>query len=175
MRIRSRSSSVWWTVVLAGVFVPSASSRAQGQSIATSRSLGGYGATSTSAMSSMGSGSPMIPYAGSFGGFMPYRMASNGGTSLSFSSRGSSVTDSSRTSLRLVPMSAGMGSGGQPRNGSLGAFRSQTMMGTGTGRLMSQPMGVGNGGGVMPPNFGYPFYQPPSLLAPVGSAAGMPM
>jgi hypothetical protein len=40
---------------------------------------------------------------------------------------------------------------------------------------MSQTMGVGDRSSVMPPNFGYPFYQPPSLLAPAGSAAGMSM
>jgi hypothetical protein len=36
-------------------------------------------------------------------------------------------------------------------------------------------MGTSDRPGVVPPSFGYPFYYPPSLLAPAGSAAGMSM
>ena len=58
------------------------SARAQGSS--TPRSLGGYGATSGNSMAGMGVGSPIIPYAGNFSGFMPYRM---GGEAASPSNR----------------------------------------------------------------------------------------
>ena len=53
-----------------------------------------------SPMASMGSSSPMIPYAGSFGGFMPYRMAGGSSSPVSFSSRGSAVLESTRTPFR---------------------------------------------------------------------------
>ncbi len=145
--------------------------RAHGQIVSTPRSLGGYGAMTAS----MGSSSPMIPYAGSFGGFMPYRMSSGGGSGLSFSTRSSSVMESSRTSFSLAPMSTGMGSGFAPRTRSPGPFSSQGLTGKGVDGLMSQPMGGADNPSVMPPNFGYPFYQPPSLLSPALSAAGMSM
>jgi hypothetical protein len=53
--------------------------------------------------------------------------------------------------------------------GSPGAMR------LGGGLLLSQPMGGGNNTSVMPPNFGYPFYQPPSLFSPVSPNSGMSM
>jgi hypothetical protein len=40
---------------------------------------------------------------------------------------------------------------------------------------MSQPMSGDNSTSVMPPNFGYPFYQPPSLISPVSRNSGMSM
>ena len=70
-----------------------------------------------SPMASMGSSSPMIPYAGSFGGFMPYRMAAGSSGPVSFSAPGSSVLESTRTSFRLSPMSSGMGVGLGPKSG----------------------------------------------------------
>jgi hypothetical protein len=42
--------------------------------------------------------------------------------------------------------------------------------GGGMGSMQRMP-----GAGVMPPNFGYPFRQPPSLIAPGRSASGMSM
>ncbi len=118
----------------------------------------------------------MIPYAGSFGGFMPYRMCSGGGSGLSLSTRSSSVMESPRTPFSLAPMSSGvMGTGVTPRTGAFGTFRSQGPTGSGGGGLMRQPMGGTGNPSVMPPNFGYPFYQPPSLLSPTASAAGMSM
>ena len=73
-------------LLLAGGSVISMPS-ATAQTIGSRSSLGGYGgATRGNSMTSMGVGGPIIPYAGNFGGFMPYRMG--GGSSLSFSSRG---------------------------------------------------------------------------------------
>ena len=149
--------------------------RASAQIVNSSRSLGGYGAASTSSTASMGSSSTMIPYAGSFGGFMPYRMSSGGGSGLSFSTRGSSVMESSRTSFSLAPMSSGMGTGLSLAASRSGSIRSQGLRSFERGGLMSQPMGPAGNPSVMPPNFGYPFYQPPSLLSPGSSAAGMSM
>jgi hypothetical protein len=163
------------TVVLTGWLLAIGTLPAQAQSVNASRSLGGYGATSTSPMAAMGATSPMIPYAGSFSGFMPYRMASGAGSGLSFSTRGSSVIQSSRSSFSLAPMSGGMGSSTGARSGSLEPFRSQSAMGVGAARMMNQPSGAGNTNSVVPPNFGYPFYQPPSLLSPAGAGAGMSM
>jgi hypothetical protein len=147
---------------------------AYAQSTSSFRSLGGYGATATSPMASMGSSSPMIPYAGSFGGFMPYRMASGTSSPVSFSARGSSVLEPTRTTFRLSPMSSGMGMGSGPGNGLLAPWESRDAMRLGGG-VMRQPINGGSNSSVMPPNFGYPFYQPPSLSSPVSPSAGMSM
>ncbi len=168
-KMRPTSRMVWRTVMLAVCVVALEPLRARGQSIVPARSLGGYGATSTSPMAAMGSASSMIPYAGGFGGFMPYRMASGSGSGLSFSPRASSMPESSRTSFRLSPMPGAM------RIGSSDRFRPRGEMGVDRGPLMSQPMGGNDRTSVMPPSFGYPFYQPPSLLAPGGSVVGMSM
>jgi hypothetical protein len=153
-----------------GIGIP----QAQGQSIGTSRSLGGYGASPSSPMASMGSSSLMIPYAGSFGGFMPYRMAAGVSSPLSFAPRGSSVLRSTRTSFRLSPMSSGMGMDSGLGSGLFAPLRSQGAMRLGGG-LMNQPMAGDSKTSVMPPNFGYPFYQPPSLFSPVSTTSGMSM
>lgn len=145
------------------------------QGVGVGLSLGGYGTTSGTAMAGMGSTSPMVPYAGGFGGFMPYRMASGAGGGLSFSSRVNSVIESSRTPFRMAPMSNGMEAGASPRRGSLDFYRSRGVMGRDVPRLMNRPMGGRDRTDVMPPSFGYPFYQPPSLLSPTTSAAGMSM
>jgi hypothetical protein len=147
---------------------------AHAQSSSSFRSLGGYGATAASPMASMGSSSPMIPYAGSFGGFMPYRMAAGSSSPVTFSARGSSVLESTRTSFRLSPMSSGMGMGSGPGTGLLAPLGSRGAMRLGGG-VMSQPMSGASTSSVMPPNFGYPFYQPPSLISPASPRAGMSM
>jgi hypothetical protein len=85
-----------WGALIIGM--PSA--RAQG--LGAPRSLGDYGAASGSSMASMGTGSPIIPYAGNFGGFMPYRMGA--GSSLSFQSRGASAMESTRTALSSLQL-----------------------------------------------------------------------
>jgi len=173
--MRWTSWKSWSAILVIGLAWAIETPRAHGQIVSTSRSLGGYGATSSSATASMGSSSPIIPYAGSFGGFMPYRMSSGGGSGLSFSTRGSSMMESSRTSFSLAPMSTGMGTGFAPRTRSPASFSSQGFRGPGGGGPLSQPMGPARNPSVMPPNFGYPFYQPPSLLSPASSAAGMSM
>jgi hypothetical protein len=165
----------WSVILLAGLAWAIGTPRAYGQIVTTSRSLGGYGATSTSAMAGLGSSSLVIPYAGSFSGFMPYRMGSGGASGLSLSSRGTAVMQSSRTSFSLAPMSGGMGTRFEPRTRSIGSFGTQSLRGVGGSGSISQPMGGAGNPGVMPPNFGYPFYQPPSLLSPGTSAAGMSM
>jgi hypothetical protein len=147
---------------------------AHAQSTSSVRSLGGYGATATSPMASMGSSSPMIPYAGSFGGFMPYRMAAGTSSSLSFSPRVSLAPESARTPFRLSPMSSGAGMGSGPGNGSLAPLGLRDAMRFGGG-VMNPPMGAVNNTSVMPPNFGYPFYQPPSLISPASQNSGMSM
>ena len=141
------------------------------------RSLGGYGGEMTETGSGMGMSGASIPYAGKFGGFMPYRM---GGTaSLSFQSRGTAPSGMGRTSFSLSPMSGGMSamSGGLGKGLGAGsrissAFGSSGAMGAGAGM---QPMSGSRGPGVMPPNFGYPFRQPPSLLSPTSGGSGMSM
>ena len=126
----------------------------------------------------MGVGGPIIPYAGNFGGFMPYRMG--GGSSLSFQSRGASAMESTRIPFSLSPMtggmtsmSGGMGQGFGARTRAFSSFGSQGGMGLGGG--MRQVLPGAGGMSVMPPNFGYPFYQPPSLLTPSASIGGMSM
>jgi hypothetical protein len=119
----------------------------------------------------------LIPYAGSFGGFMPYRM---GGGSLSFTAPGTAAIGVARTSFRLSPiaggmtsMSSGIGQTFRARSGTVTSFGAQpsTRLGGGMGAQMTGP---GNRS-VVPPSFGYPFYQPPSLLAPAASGAGISM
>jgi hypothetical protein len=135
-------------------------------------SLGGYGATRGNTDPGMGSGGTIIPYAGKFGGFMPYRMG--GGGSLSFRPLPTAMMGASRPSFSLGPMSEGMSSMSGRMGQGVGA-RLRTLsplgppggMGGGVGPLMP-------GMGVMPPSFGYPFRQPPSLVSP-SSGAGMSM
>ena len=170
MRVMRRALLAGTLLTGLGMAIGAPSARAQGSR--TPRSLGGYGASSGRSMASMGSGGPIIPYAGNFGGFMPYRMSSGGGSGLSFSTRSSSVMDGSRTSFSLAPMSTGMGTGFAPRTSSFGSFSPQGQRGFEGGGLMGQPMGGAGNPSVMPPNFGYPFYQPPSLVLP---ASGMSM
>jgi hypothetical protein len=119
--------------------------------------------------SGMASRSPVIPYGGTFGGFMPYRM---GGASLSFQARSSSAMGSNRTSFSLAPTTAGMSamSGSRPRT----AFGLSGAMGTGDAMAPRGPLGRTTMG-VMPPSFAYPFYQPPGWLVPASSGTGMSM
>ncbi|HEV3165823.1 MAG TPA: hypothetical protein VGZ22_17475, partial [Isosphaeraceae bacterium] len=153
--------------------------RASAQDFGSGGSLGGYGGSMSSSPSGMGMSGPVIPYAGKFGGFMPARM---GGGSLSFPSRDTSAMGTSRTSFSLSSMSGGMssmsgGMGGGAR--SLSSFGSRGGMGLdggmGLGSGMVRPMAGAKGMGVMPPSFGYPFYQPPSLLSPSSAGMGMSM
>jgi len=92
----------------------------------------------------MGVGGPIIPYAGNFGGFMPYRMG--GGSSLSFSSRGTSAMGSTRTPFSLsqmtggmTSMSGGMGQGFGARTRAFSSLGSQSGMGLGGGTRQVMP------------------------------------
>jgi hypothetical protein len=128
---------------------------------------------------SPGMSGPVIPYAGRFGGFMPYRM---GGGSLAFSTRGTGIggggmLGSGRTSFRLAPAA---GSGSMPAmSGGLGggsAFGGRGMMDMGGGLRSLSPSPTGTRPmGVMPPSFGYPFRQPPSLVPDASPGMGMSM
>jgi|GEM_PF-2895923 len=139
------------------------------------RSLGGYGGSMGAVDSGASMGGPVIPYGGAFGGFMPFRMGGGGSGGLSFQPRGNSAMGGPRTSFSLSPMSGGMSpaSGGMGQGFGAGArpFSSFGFGGTGGG----MPMPGASGRGVMPPNFGYPFRQPPSLLSPAPAGAGMSM
>ncbi len=165
-------------IILVGVATSIVASTAQAQTALTEgRSLGGYGGSMTDTGSGMGG--PVIPYAGKFGGFMPYRMSGSG--SLSYQSRGTSPMGSGRTSFSLSPMSGGMSSmpsGFGAGSRTLSPFGAQGAMGLGGGSRMGGGMNQTSGTrgmGVMPPSFGYPFRQPPSLLSPSSSGTGMSM
>jgi hypothetical protein len=138
-------------------------------------SLGGYGAESSYGSPVMGEASTMIiPYGGTFEGFMPSRMG--GGSALSFRSRPAATMNPSRTPFRLSPMSGGM-------DGSLAGTRAMSPLGPrgtmglggGAGLGGMRPMSRTRGTSVMPPTIGYPFRQPPSLVSPSSSATGMSM
>jgi hypothetical protein len=135
--------------------------------------LGGYGAMSPMAPTSMSTSGPIIPYGGSMSGFMPSRMG-GGGTGLSFSFRNSSMIGPARSSLRLSTISREMS---MPSGRSGQSFGARDGMGTslstyGLGGGINRAMDMGRVS-VMPPNFGYPFYQPPSLLGPSSAFMGM--
>jgi hypothetical protein len=129
----------------------------------------------------MGASGPIIPYAGNFGGFMPYRLGGAGSAGgLSFSSRTAPVMGSARTSVsrspllgRLSSMPTGMGRGFGSRvqiRRSLGSSGSMSL-----GGGMREPDAGPGSTSVMPPSFAYPFYQPPSLVGPSSPGAGMSM
>jgi hypothetical protein len=113
--------------------------------------------------------SALIPYAGGFAGFMPYRMAGDVGDTLAFRSRPRSMMGPVGSSFRLSAGSGGMGSGSRPfLNSGARAGMGSLGMGMGSSLRMSQPTTRLSALSVMPPNFGYPFRQPPSL----GSSSG---
>jgi hypothetical protein len=170
-------------VVIALVgYLSAGRSSTMAQSAGSGGSLGGYGAVSGPAMSSMGGA--LIPYAGSYGGFMPYRMG--GGSALSFGARSPASMGSPRTSFSLTPLSRGMSSmADRPRRGfgAGGGFVAPLGSRAGTG-LTGGEMGLGGmrasspgsgGMGILPPRIGYPFQQPPSLVsAPSATSMSMP-
>jgi hypothetical protein len=70
--------------------------------------------------------------------------------------------------MSSMPGGIGQGLGTSSSFGSKGA--------TGLGGGMRTMPGSGTRGmGVMPPNFGYPFRQPPGLVSPSTSGTGMSM
>lgn len=154
-------------VVFAGVLaaVVAADAGAQMPVTGAGASLGGYGGSLTDAGPGMGGGGgAAIPFAGRFGGFMPYRMGGGGGGGLSFSAptRGAAPAAAGRAPFGLTPMSGGMGGQGLGAGSRVPSVRGMA------------PMSGSRGPGVMPPSFGYPFRQPPSLVAP-SSGSGMSM
>lgn len=163
--------------IVAIMIVTTTPSTTWAQSI-SARSLGGYGA-GTNFASGLGMRGSIIPFAGGFGGFMPYRMG--GGSSLSFQPRAGSPAGERRSSFTLTPMSRGMSPmPGTVVTGSLGIPR----LGTSDpmGKAGGSPMGNGlpslsgsRGMGVMPPSLGYPFRQPPSLISPASTGPAMSM
>jgi hypothetical protein len=132
--------------------------------------LGGYGASSSMA-AGMGASGPIIPYGGSLSGFMPYRMA-GGGTGLTFSSRNSLPIGSGRSAFRLTSMNRSMSMSSAAIGGSLVRRQRGSLFSPMLGGGMSRSMDIGSES-VMPPNFGYPFYQPPSLLWTSSTFMGM--
>jgi hypothetical protein len=153
--------------VLVCAILATGTTPASAQGYGPSPPLGGYGASSGDGMRGMTIMSPMIiPYGGTYEGFMPGRMG--GGSALSLRSR-PTTERSPRSAFRLSPLSGGMSAmpGGLrgPRVGSRDAI------GPGGMRRMSR----GGGNGVMPPRIGYPFRQPPSLVSPSSSGMGMAM
>jgi len=119
------------------------------------RALGGYGGSFLETRSAIGSTTTLIPYGGTFSGFIPYRMAGERG--LTFEPRERRNMDAIRTPFRLSPSLIGRDLGASspllpPRNPSTRGM-----------------------GGVMPPNFGSPFRRPPSLIGPATSGTGASM
>lgn len=143
-------------------------------------SLGGYGASSGSAVSGMGGGGGtaiIIPYGGMAEGFMPGR--AGGGSSLSFRPRSTASMGGSRPSLSLLPStgSSGMGRGNRSRSAmsSRPGSRGMSQGGGGGGGFFRLGSGSGLGGsGVMPPSIGFPFRQPPSPT-PASGGSGTSM
>jgi hypothetical protein len=180
MSTEMMQTTIWrlmiWAIVLAAgsaIVTPAAS----GQSLGSRSPLGGYGAAGAGTMAATGGG-PMIPYAGAFGGFMPYRMG--GGASLFFASRGTLETGLTRTSFRLssigggmTSMPVGIGQTFGARSATLSSFGAQP--GTRLGGALGEPMIGAGRPGVMPPSFAYPFYQPPSLVIPSAWGTGTSM
>jgi hypothetical protein len=145
-----------------------------GPVLAQAPGLGGYGASSSMAPAGMSSSGPIIPYGGSMSGFMPSRMG-GGGTGLSFSSRNRSMVGAARSSFQLSTigreMSMPSGRSGQSfGSGRAGMGGSRSPIGLGGGMNRAMEMGRES---VMPPSFGYPFYQPGSLLGPSSAFMGM--
>jgi hypothetical protein len=101
-----------------------------------------------------------------------------GGGPIFFSERPSAMMMSRRPSFTIGPM-GGMAapSGGMGRDFGRRPFVLQPLGPSGGMGLSSgmQPMTGSRGMGVMPPSFGYPFRQPPSLVSPSSAGAGMSM
>jgi hypothetical protein len=153
-----------------GVGAPSASAQGYG----SPGSLGGFGASLSAAMPGMDDGGPiLIPYGGSFEGFMPGRMG--GGSALSFRTRSNAPIGARRGAFSLSPLSSGMSgmSGGMVGRRAMAPIGSSGTMGPGGGTGLGGMRGMpgANRSNVMPPSIGYPFRQPPSLVSP--SSAGM--
>jgi hypothetical protein len=180
MRSLRRVITVSALVIGGGLAFEAPSASAQGYG--SPGSLGGFGAASTYATPGMGGSGPMIiPYGGTFAGFMPSRMG--GGSSLSFRSRPAAPMSPARPAFRLSPLSGAMSSMSGGAGGARTGVRAMSPYGSavapgpgsGTGRGGMRRMPGAGGMGVMPPSIGYPFRQPPSLVGPSAPGMGMSM
>ena len=171
-------------VIMIGGSLASGSTSARAQELGLGGILGGYGAMAGASGSSMGGGfniveasgmggNVIVPAAGGLGASMSPGMRGGG---LFFRSRSSTAIDSARLSFSLDSMGGGM----TRMAGGMGGRRPFTLQ----ARSLSGGMGLGGGMrrmpaatgmGVMPPSIGYPFRQPPSLVSPSSSGAGMSM
>ena len=147
--------------------------------------LGGFGAMAGGTGSPMGSsvvtdpsgmgGGTVEPFGGRFGASMSSGM---GGGGTSFRPRPSAGMGARRTTFTIGPMGGGMSGGmGMGLGSSRRPFALQgpgRSAGSGLGG-MRRRMPAARGMGVMPPSFGSPFRQPPSLLNPSSSGVGMSM
>ena len=181
MRLKARVGCLGGFLISTYLVLDPSSALAQG--FGPGGSLGGYGSAPSYGTPGIGGGGAMvIPYGGMTEGFMPGRMG--GGSPLAFRSRPSAAMSPSRTSFSLSPMlgetsSTSGGSRSTPGGMARGFGGRSSMFGSRGGLGLggsSFRLGSGVGGmGVMPPSFGYPFRQPPSLLTPSSSASGMSM
>ncbi len=146
--------------------------------------LGGYGAMAGASGSSMGGGFNVVDPSGmggnvvvpAAGGSVPAMTTpSMRGGGLAFRPRSATAMYPARPSFTLDAM------GRMPRmGGGMGGRRPFTLEpgtlsgGMGLGGGMRR-MPAASGMGVMPPSLGYPFRQPPSLLTPSATGAGMSM
>ena len=176
--MRINRAATWILALVIGVGFCAGSPSARGQVAGGAGSLGGFGG-SDRAMSGPGAGGPMvIPYGGTFEGFMPSRMG--GGAPLSFRSRQVAPMARGRSPFTLSPMSGGMSGmiGNAVGKRAMAPIGSGGTMGSGgsTGLLGGMRRMQGGGGrSVMPPSIGYPFRQPPSLVSPSSAGIGMSM
>jgi hypothetical protein len=175
MRKPPPSFGTW--ILMVGGCVTLGTNSAAGQGFLSSGSLGGFGASATGSMGTGGARNPSIPYAGSFGGFMPYSVAD--GSRLAFTDRRTLAPGFSRMafgfSMTSMSMSMRYADFAQPRgarSGVLGlsGFPGATGMAVGMGPESSSSTRMS----VMPPNFGYPFYQPPDVRGAFSIGIGMP-
>ena len=130
--------------------------------------LGGYGATSGGTGTSVGAGS-VAPFGGRFATVMP--SGTGGGGGISFRPRPSATMSGTRTAFTIGPMGGGF-SGGMGSSSARRPFVLRDLGPSGFSGLR-RPMPSVVVPGVMPPNFGSPFRQPPSLVDSASPGAGM--
>jgi hypothetical protein len=182
MRIVSRG--VLPRIVLTGCVLAFGCTRARAQDPGLGAILGGYGAMAGSSGSSMGGGfnvvevsgvggNVIVPAAGGMGAPMAPAMRGGG---LFFQSRPSTEFYSARRSYSLDSMGGGVAR----MAGGIGGRRPFALEPS----ILTGGIGLDGGirglpatesMGVMPPSIGYPFRQPPSLVSPSTSNAGMSM
>ena len=169
-RLLARIGRLSILLVISGQLLGSGGSA---QEVGSWGSLGGYGGSILNMGEGKVGGGPVLPYGGSFTGFMPYRMARGG--NLGFEARSGAFMPQARSSLSLAPMASasilpqasGMGRGSSPPAGG--------GVGSSMNGISRTQGSAGMGSGVMPPNLGYPFRPPTRLLRPGRPGVGMSM